>query len=99
MPPTPFDRGTRRIALCGLTTLSAVVLLFSYRTSTSTSTPADAPRAGAAPSGPDVVPAAAAPAGAAWSGTVTGPVVPVKWGDVQVRATITQGRITAVDVR
>lgn len=98
MPPTPLDRGTRRIALCGLTTLSAVVLLFSYRTSTSASIPADAPEAGPAAPGSDVAPAVAAPAGATWSGTVTGPPVPVKWGDVQVRATITDGRITAVDV-
>jgi uncharacterized protein with FMN-binding domain len=142
MPPPRFDRGTRRIALCGLTTLSAVVLLFSYRTSTSPDGPAGAsgapdgvtpavePAAGAAaaavpyggPSdagtteGPDagttegptaaVAPSTTtraprpgkAPSGGGWSGTVTGPVVQVKWGQVQVRATIAQGRITGVDV-
>jgi uncharacterized protein with FMN-binding domain len=135
MPPTRFDRGTRRIALCGLTTVSALVLLFSYRTSTSAEVPAEAgaadlPDAGtavAAASGPAapeagdgygggagdggsesgavdprVAAAAAGPApgttGRAWSGTVTGPVVHVKWGDVQVRATIAEGRISAVDV-
>jgi uncharacterized protein with FMN-binding domain len=137
MPPTRFDRGTRRIALCGLTTVSALVLLFSYRTSTSAEVPADAgaadtPDAGAgvavasgsaAPEtgdgygggagdggseagavDPRVAAAAAGPApgsastGRAWSGSVTGPVVHVKWGEVQVRATIAEGRITAVDV-
>jgi uncharacterized protein with FMN-binding domain len=150
MPPPRFDRGTRRIALCGLTTLSAVVLLFSYRTSTSPDGPAGAsgtpdgvspavePAAGAAAAavpyggtsdagtteGPDagttedpdagttegptaaVAPSTTtraprpgkAPSGGGWSGTVTGPVVQVKWGQVQVRATIAQGRITAVDV-
>ena len=34
MPPSRFDRGTGRILVCGLSTVSAVVLLFSYRTST-----------------------------------------------------------------
>jgi uncharacterized protein with FMN-binding domain len=113
MPPPRFDRGTRRIALCGLTTLSALVLLFSYRTSTSPVLPDEAAGAPEEAS-PAVLPATAAPAAApavapgpsvgkaatapAWSGTVTGPVVPIKWGEVQVRATITQGRIVAVDV-
>lgn len=129
MPPTRFDRGTRRIVLCGLTTVGAVVLLFSYRTSTSPDAPADAsgPPGGASSA---VVPAAASPAaspadepsaagspatespmaaapaptarrastGGGWSGTVTGPVVPIRWGEVQVRATIAQGRIIGVDV-
>jgi uncharacterized protein with FMN-binding domain len=95
------DRGTRRIALCGITTLGAVVLLFSYRTSTSTELPdADAV---ASPGTADAAVPAAAPSGgnarrAAWSGTVTGPVVQVKWGQVQVRATLREGRITTVDV-
>ncbi|NMO91983.1 FMN-binding protein [Actinomycetospora sp. TBRC 11914] len=112
-----LDRGTRRIALCGLTTLGAVVLLFSYRTSTSAELPdaagnaaADAGSSGtgatAAAAVPAAVPAAGSGAGSGeapsgrpgWSGTVTGPVVQVKWGQVQVRATLRQGRITAVDV-
>jgi uncharacterized protein with FMN-binding domain len=144
MPPR-VDRGTRRIVLCGLTTVSAVVLLFSYRTSTTPELPeaagtpdstevgtVDAARsdtasaaAGQASAEPDAggasgvepdadgarlsgaeraapVPAApssrARPARAAYSGTVTGPVVQVKWGQVQVRATLDAGRITAVDV-
>ena len=40
MPPARFDRGARRLALWGLTTVSTVVLLFSYRTSTSSQLPA-----------------------------------------------------------
>ncbi len=133
MPPSRVDRGTRRIVFCGLTTVSAVVLLFSYRTSTG----AELPEAGGTPDTADVgaaagadvgeadgarpetgeadgaqpetgaaaaLPAAAAPtgrarpAGARYTGTVTGPVVQVKWGKVQVRATLASGRITAVDV-
>jgi uncharacterized protein with FMN-binding domain len=123
MPPSRVDRGTRRIVLCGLTTVSAVVLLFSYRTSTTAELPeaagtsdttdvgvTDAAGAGQAYGTPPeaseaaAVPATGAPAGrarpagAAYSGTVTGPVVQVKWGQVQVRATLRAGRITAVDV-
>jgi uncharacterized protein with FMN-binding domain len=103
MPPTRFDRGTRRIALCGLTTLGAVVLLFSYRTSTSAQLPeAEAPPAANAGAVGGAVPTAgpsgSAAARGAWSGTVTGPVVQVRWGPVQVRARLTSGRITAVDV-
>jgi uncharacterized protein with FMN-binding domain len=137
MPPSRVDRGTRRIVLCGLTTVSAVVLLFSYRTSTTAELPdaagtpdttevgasdvgasdvgasdvgasdvgaSDVGVTDAAPARAAAVPAAAAPSGrarparAAYSGTVTGPVVQVKWGQVQVRATLAAGRITAVDV-
>ncbi len=121
-PPARFDRGAGRVLLCGLTTVSAVVLLFSYRTSTTSEVPAAAgtpetaepdageaapPRTGAVPAAAvpaAAVPAAAAPpgrarpAGAAYSGTVTGPVVQVRWGQVQVRATLAAGHITAVDV-
>ena len=113
-PATParFDRGAGRILLCGLTTVSAVVLLFSYRTSTTSEVPAaaatpetsEADAGGAAPPRAAVVPAPAAPsararpARGAYSGTVTGPVVQVKWGEVQVRATLAAGHITAVDV-
>jgi uncharacterized protein with FMN-binding domain len=106
MPPARFDRGVRRIALCGLSTLGAVVLLFSYRTSTSAALPeaaATPDTAGPAATHTGAVAAAAAPSGpgrarGGWSGTVTGPVVPVTWGQVQVRATLAGGRITAVDV-
>jgi uncharacterized protein with FMN-binding domain len=120
MPPSRFDRGAGRILLCGLTTVSAVVLLFSYRTSIPRlPEAAGAPETAGAPDSTDVgatdaaptgesqvvaVPPAAAssgrerPDGAAWSGTVTGPVVPVRWGQVQVRATLAAGRITAIDV-
>jgi uncharacterized protein with FMN-binding domain len=114
MPPSRFDRGAGRILLCGLTTVSAVVLLFSYRTSipqlpeaAGTPDSTDVGATDAAPTGESQVvavpPAAASsgrerPDGAAWSGTVTGPVVPVRWGQVQVRATLAAGRITAIDV-
>jgi uncharacterized protein with FMN-binding domain len=103
MPPSRLDRGVRRIALCGLGTLGAVVLLFSYRTSTSAALPEAAATPETTGTDAGAVAAAVAPSGGGsarggWSGTVTGPVVPVKWGQVQVRATLAGGRITAVDV-
>jgi uncharacterized protein with FMN-binding domain len=129
MPPSRFDRGTGRILVCGLSTVSAVVLLFSYRTSTAPelaeaagaqdTTDVGVADVGAAAAQPEATRPEAAPAdrsgaararvpaapsgrtrraGAGYSGTVTGPVVQVKWGQVQVRATLTAGRITGVDV-
>ena len=96
----------RRILLWSLTTLSAVVLLFGYRTSTSTTMPAAAaPRP--ATSGPGVAgstgstgssgsPTATGSAGT--GSTVTGTSADTRWGPVQVRLTVAAGRITAVDV-
>lgn len=88
--------GVRRVSAWFLGTVAVVTLLFGYRTSTS---------------GPDVVPAAAAPATtsptpsttspsttAAASATVTGSVVQTRWGPVQVRLSVVDGRITGVDV-
>ncbi|MBB4966953.1 FMN-binding protein [Saccharothrix violaceirubra] len=71
-------RSSRRIVLFVLGTVTALVLLFGYPTSTS--------------GAKDVV--VSAPAG----GGVTGPVVQTRWGPVQVRVTLEDGRITAVDV-
>jgi uncharacterized protein with FMN-binding domain len=72
----------RRITIWLFSTLSAVVLLFSYRTSTG---------AGAAPAGAAV---AAAPRGESFTGTPAH----TRRGDVQVRITVAGGRITAVTV-
>ncbi|MEU4692850.1 FMN-binding protein [Actinoplanes sp. NPDC023714] len=73
----------RRISLWLLSTVAALVLLFSYRTST-----------GAAVT-PEVV-AVSTPA--AGGKTYTGDTVPTREGDVQVVITVAGGRITAVDV-
>ena len=79
----------RRILLWVLTTLSAVVLLFGYRTSTSSTLPvAAAPEP--ATSGTT--------AGSAAATTVTGTSTDTRWGPVQVRISVAAGRITAVDV-
>lgn len=97
----------RRILLWFLTTASTVVLLFGYRTSTSSQLP-DETAAGA---GPTVAPTARASAGAPTAaagsatalpttvnGAFTGSAVDTRWGPVQTRVTVANGRITAVDV-
>ena len=75
MPPTRFDRGARRIALWGLTTVSTLVLLFSYRTSTSTALPA-------ATTTPTTTTASGTTATKASTSTYTGTVTGSTWGTV-----------------
>ncbi|WP_229072580.1 FMN-binding protein [Actinoplanes sp. DH11] len=89
----------RRISLWLLSTVAAVVLLFSYRTST-----------GAALTGAETVAVATAPATepgtepttaaspATETETYAGDTVRTREGDVQVVITVTGGRITAVSV-
>jgi uncharacterized protein with FMN-binding domain len=100
MPPARFDRGARRIALWGLTTVSTVVLLFSYRTSTSSTMPAAAgtPTTATTAGTSTSTTAAAAKPTSTYSGTVTGTAADTRWGPVQVRVTLASGKITAVDV-
>ena len=84
----------RRIVLWFLSTLTVVVLLFGYHTSTS----------GALTAGGDVVVPAPATPGATKkkSGTAaqtaTGPLVQTRWGPVQVKVTTTGGKLTDVTV-
>jgi uncharacterized protein with FMN-binding domain len=73
----------RRIVFVTLTTVTAVVLLFSYHTSTNSakvaSTPVVRPRVSSGPA----------------SATYTGEVGDTLWGPVQVRITVRGGKITA----
>ena len=93
----------KRIASWLLGTVTAVTLLFGYHTSTS----------GPATASDTVVAAPAVPqdtgssaSGSTSSGstsagaatTVTGSVASTRWGPVQVSITVTDGKITAVDV-
>jgi uncharacterized protein with FMN-binding domain len=97
VPPLRFDRGARRIVLWGLTTISTVALLFSYKTSTSSSTAAET----AAPATGTTATTATAPSKAStstYTGAVTGAAADTRWGPVQVRVTVASGKITAVDV-
>ncbi|MCW2617142.1 MAG: hypothetical protein JWR28_291 [Modestobacter sp.] len=83
--------GVRRIALWFAVTVTVVVLLFGYRTST-----------GASTVGVNTVLASpAVPAGTTASAvgtTVTGPSASTRWGPVQVQLTVAGGVITDVTV-
>src|SRR4051794_4503376 len=90
----------RRITLWLLSTIAAVVLLFSYRTSTGAAAPgttvAQAPIGGAAPA-----PSSGSPADSGIAGntkTYSGSIARTRWGPVQVSITVTGGRITDVAV-
>ncbi|EGX58533.1 hypothetical protein SZN_17247 [Streptomyces zinciresistens K42] len=82
----------RRFVLAGAATVSGIVLLLSLKPATD---PASAQAAdGAAP------PAAASPQGgaeAAGAGTVTGEAARTQYGAVQVRLTVSNGRITRAE--
>jgi uncharacterized protein with FMN-binding domain len=100
MPPARFDRGARRLALWGLTTVSTVVLLFSYRTSTSSQLPAATGTPGTTGTTTTGAPSAtsAAKTTSTYTGTVTGTAADTRWGPVQVKVTLAAGKITTVDV-
>ncbi|WP_037368195.1 FMN-binding protein [Amycolatopsis orientalis] len=93
----------RRIALAFAATVSVVVLLFSYRTSTGPA-PAAAnrplggnlapPAAGPSTSGAPGPSASASPSAAGGDGTFTGAAADTDYGPVQVRITVSGGRIT-----
>jgi uncharacterized protein with FMN-binding domain len=83
----------RRIALWFFSTVTVVVLLFGYRTSTGASTVG----------GDAVVASSADPTGSSQSvsgssTTVTGPSASTRWGPVQVQLSVADGVITDVTV-
>jgi uncharacterized protein with FMN-binding domain len=91
----------RRITLALASTVAALVLLFSYRTSLGAPRSVPAPAAAA----PGVVPDPTTPAAKHSTGTkkprpkavtATGQVAQTRWGPVQVRVRITGSRITDV---
>jgi uncharacterized protein with FMN-binding domain len=101
----------KRIVLFGLSTLSSLVLLFAYSTSTSGPLAAGAqPAVVSAPattstnksssssSTPSATPSAGASTRTAASGKVTGSVAQTQWGPVQVQLTVSSGKITDVAV-
>lgn len=87
----------RRIAIAFAATVSVVVLLFSYRTSTDqTPVAAGRPLGGTQPSRTTSPPASGAPSTtpAGGDGTFTGDAADTRYGPVQVRITVAGGRIT-----
>ena len=96
----------RRITLWLLSTVAAVVLLFSYRTSTNSAgaaaTAAVAPQAGPTSATTSTTAPSSSPSagksGASGTKTYTGASAPTRWGDVQVTITVSNGKITDVAV-
>lgn len=91
-------RPLRRILLSTLATVSGVVLLLSLKPhSTATATAASAPSTTPAPSATSSPSAGSSPAaGAAGTRTVDGDTAQTEFGPVQLRVTLTDGKITAV---
>jgi hypothetical protein len=98
----------RRIVLWFLSTLTVVVLLFGYHTSTSGTLTAGSDVVVPAPATPGAAttPSAGATGGTSSTGssgstekkTVTGPLVQTRWGPVQVKVTASGGKLTDVTV-
>jgi len=99
----------RRIVSTFAATVTAVVLLFSYSTSTNSGSPQAATSvtsSAAAGSGSSSSSAGSSgttsddSSGSASStaGTFTGDAVDTRWGPVQVRVTVQNGKVTAADV-
>jgi uncharacterized protein with FMN-binding domain len=103
----------RKITLWLFSTVAAVVLLFSYRTSTnsgteaaatapatepSTSTTTTTPSSGASPSPSTSSSKSSSSSSSSGTKTYTGSTASTRWGDVQVTITVTNGKITNVQV-
>ena len=94
----------RRIVVAVMGTVSGLVLLFSYHTSTngpasaapSTTTSAGVTPGAASGSGSAASSATSSAAASAATATYTGEAVDTRWGPVQVAITVTDGTITAV---
>ena len=90
----------RRIVFAIMSTITALVLLFSYRTSTSSALLAGSPVAqlgGARSSSQSGTSDKNGSASQSGSGTFTGDSVDTRWGPVQVRITVQGGKITSSD--
>lgn len=93
----------RRITLWLLSTLAALVLLFSYRTSTSgagTATATTTSGGGTTSTGAAGTSSGGSTSSSTSSGGTTykGSVAQTRWGPVQVTITVTNGKITSVSV-
>ena len=84
----------RRIVFAIMSTITALVLLFSYRTSTSSALLAGSPVAQLGGSRSSSQDGSASQSG---TGTYTGDAVDTRWGPVQVRITVQGGKITSSD--
>jgi uncharacterized protein with FMN-binding domain len=85
----------RRITLWLFSTVAALVLLFSYRTSTNPAAGTTAAATAPAPTGTTATPS---PSGTSGSRKYSGSVAQTRWGPVQVTITVSGGKITDVAV-
>jgi uncharacterized protein with FMN-binding domain len=100
----------KRIATWLLSTITVLVLLFGYHTSTSKSfggdsvvaTPVETTRSGSSTSTSSSSSSSSSGSGSSGSAssskTFTGPSVDTQWGPVQVAITVANGKITAITV-
>jgi uncharacterized protein with FMN-binding domain len=91
----------RRITILIVSTLAALVLLFSYRTSTGGSLPGAVSAAaapGVVPDATSATPSGSPPPGTMRTMTVNGTVAQTRWGPVQVQIKILGKTITDVRV-
>ena len=87
----------RRITFWLMSTVTILVLLFSYRTST-VGAQAVAPQTSVTQSADPAAPTTSSGSATSSAGTYTGDVAQTRWGPVQVAITVASGKITAVDV-
>jgi uncharacterized protein with FMN-binding domain len=95
----------KKIVLWSMSTLTVLVLLFGYHTSTSSTAAATAGSSVVSPvqggtSGDDAAGSTTAPSSSATSAstTVTGDAADTRWGPVQVQVTVANGALTDVSV-
>ena len=93
----------KRIVLWGLSTLTVLVLLLSYHTSTSSRVPLGSEssvvaQAGTGSSGSSGSDSGSSGSSSSSSKTVDGDAVQTQWGPVQVSVTVAGGKVTEVTV-
>ena len=87
----------RRITVWFLSTLSALVLLFSYPTSRHATASVSALATADAPTGTTATPTPSDPS-ASGTQTYDGDTVMTRWGPVQVQITVADGKLVSADV-
>jgi uncharacterized protein with FMN-binding domain len=88
----------RRIVLWFMTTVTVVVLLFGYHTSTTSQLRSGRNTAVSAPAGAGSSGTTGTGTTSGSAKTVTGPSVDTRWGPVQVRISVANGKVTDVEV-
>jgi uncharacterized protein with FMN-binding domain len=90
----------KKIVLWLMSTLTVLLLLFGYHTSTSSRASASGESSAVTPvtSGSSGTTSSGGSGGASSASTVTGDVADTRWGPVQVQLTVANGKVTDVSV-